>query len=148
MGIVFAGLCFSICGHEESTDQSSIAPPAPIIAPASNNHDRPETRNQIEQTKLSKQLSSIVLFCVIVFTGVTIPLHCLQETNPRSILVVDSFGPLGPAPALSPSDVYSGGNSTHWSNCFHIHAPADRWGFWHVWWEEHGKELDSILALV
>jgi hypothetical protein len=66
--------------------------------------------------------------------------------KPKSIYVVDSFGPLVPASALLPGQNYTGGNSTSWSDCFEIRAPSDKWGFLGYW--VNSTEMVQKLALL
>lgn len=77
---------------------------------------------------------------ILVTAAITITLHCLQEMRPKSIAVVDSFGPLRNASTLV-------ANSTSWSDCFMVHPPADHYGFLSFWWQKYQDRLETLLAL-
>jgi hypothetical protein len=86
-----------------------------------------------ENGKVYAILALFVLWSVIGQAVPGIVLTALQESKPKSVFVVDSFGPVVPAPGLLPGRNYTGGNSTSWSDCFEIRAPSDKWGFLAYW---------------
>jgi hypothetical protein len=86
-------------------------------------------------------------FLAIIVQAVPgIVLTVIQQQRPKSIFVVDSFGPLAHAPTLLPAQNYTGGNATSWSDCFEIHAPSDKWGFTDYWINSTG--IVQKLALL
>jgi hypothetical protein len=86
-----------------------------------------------ENGEVYASLAMYVLWGIILQAAPGIVLTVLQESKPKSIFVVDSFGPVVPTPALLPGQNYTGGNSTSWSDCFEIRAPSDKWGFLAYW---------------
>jgi len=94
------------------------------------------------------KLSSLALAALFVFIQ-SIPsltLTGIQESKPKSIFIVDGFGPLVKAPALLPGQNYTGGNGTSWSDCFEIRAPLDKWGFLGHWL--NSTEMIQKMALL
>jgi hypothetical protein len=81
---------------------------------------------------------AVSIFMILIFAAIEIPLHYVQEAKPRSISVLDSFGPLQWANATTDS----------WSDCFQLHAPADRNGFLSTWWQTYQKDALIIMGLL
>ena len=91
------------------------------------------------------QLAYAALF-VFIQSIPAITLTAIQESKPKSIFIVDGFGPLVKAPALLAGQNYTGGSGASWSDCFEIRAPADKWGFLGYW--VNSTEIVQKLALL
>jgi hypothetical protein len=70
------------------------------------------------------------------------PAHYVQQTRPRVIRVFDSVGP------ATRRDSAAALNGTSWSDWFLVDRPADRLGFFGVWWRERGRRWDTLLAFL
>lgn len=75
---------------------------------------------------------------ITMLAATAIPLAAVQETNPKAINIVDSFGAILPA---------SSSNGSSWSDCFTITAPANKYGFLDIWWADRGSEIANLLSL-
>jgi hypothetical protein len=85
------------------------------------------------------------LVLITLYTVVIFPVHYVHQTRHRTISVFDSFGPLVRAGDMFPAGALSG---TSWSDWFRVAQPADRFGYMAVWWREHGKRWDTLLAFL
>jgi len=94
---------------------------------------------------------SIVLFSqllsVIVTAATAIYWFVSQETNPKSVYAVDGYEPIVELQPPASGQDYTGANGTSWSDCFKIRPPSDKYGFLHVWWNEHRAGIDEVLSL-
>ncbi|KAN0104293.1 hypothetical protein V8E51_010038 [Hyaloscypha variabilis] len=85
-----------------------------------------------------------------IITGVILPPSIALVQHPPAYVFVDSFGPGGPVFHPDP-DLYTynftGGDSTHWSDCFNVTAPSDHFGFWREWWAAKEDRVAHILAV-
>jgi hypothetical protein len=85
-----------------------------------------------------------------IITGVILPPSIALVQHPPTYVFVDSFGPGGPVFHPDP-DLYTynftGGDSTHWSDCFNVTAPSDHFGFWREWWAAKEDRVAHILAV-
>lgn len=104
-------------------------------------------KEEDEESKeqLMSSLGSVALL-IFIQSIPSITLTAIQESKPKSIFVVDGFGPLVKAPALLPGQNYTGGNGASWSDCFEVRAPSDKWGFLGYW--VNSTELVQKLALL
>ena len=75
---------------------------------------------------------------IIILAATSIPLTAVQESNPKAIHIIDSFGAVVPA---------SSSNGSSWSDCFTIAAPADKYGFLDLWWSDWRSKVVNWLSL-
>ncbi|OCK75840.1 hypothetical protein K432DRAFT_408678 [Lepidopterella palustris CBS 459.81] len=99
-----------------------------------------------EWGELYKNMAPHLIWGLIAQAVPALVLTALQQQKPKSIYVVDSFGPLVKAPALLAGQKYSGGNGTSWSDCFEIRAPVDKWGFLDYW--ANSTDIVQKIALL
>jgi hypothetical protein len=90
---------------------------------------------------------AISILAILFFAAVAVPTHYFQQTEPKAVYIIDSHGTLGKV-VDQPYPEYTGGNDTRWSDCFEVRPPADKWGFWGVWWDEWKKKPETVLGLV
>lgn len=122
----------------------------------SDEFERPKFRITVEVTPSSKlstsgghlYLKMIPTILILVFAVVSVPLTYRQQSNPRSLHIIDSFGSATPIPNSHHGTSYTGGNSTIWTDCFQIQAPTDKYGFLQYWWSDHQNRIAEVLALV
>ncbi|RYP02968.1 hypothetical protein DL765_010642 [Monosporascus sp. GIB2] len=106
-------------------------------------------------------LATWSMTAIVIWGAISIPLHYVQQVNPKQVYVMDGSGPEVPGYA-SPWMVenrtthkyelanYNGENATtgSWSDCFIASTPTDPLGFWEIWWRERSANIESVLALV
>jgi hypothetical protein len=92
---------------------------------------------------------SIVFMGIIA--GVILPPSIALVQHPPTHVFIDSLGPGGPIFHPEP-DLYAynftGGDSTHWSDCFNVTAPSDHFGFWGEWWAAKEDRVAHVLAVL
>ena len=108
--------------------------------------ERIEKAEDEDTTDLVMGQLGLAAFFVFIQSIPAITLTAIQETKPKSIFIVDGFGPLVKAPALLAGQNYTGGSGTSWSDCFEIRAPSDKWGFLGYW--VNSTEIVQKLALL
>ncbi|KAF4625643.1 hypothetical protein G7Y89_g12524 [Cudoniella acicularis] len=80
-------------------------------------------RGKNESLNRDKMIGNTSAIMVIVLCAIlTIPLHYVQETQPKITHVWDQ------------------------GVCFDVEPQADWLGFWDVWWEEHKTSMETVLA--
>jgi hypothetical protein len=67
-----------------------------------------------------------------IIAGVILPPSIAVVQHPPTHILIDSLGPSSPIVHSEP-DLYAfnftGGDSTHWSDCFNVTAPSGHFGF-------------------
>jgi hypothetical protein len=107
----------------------------------------PKLREKLENERVLRHFSWLTVFAILLFSVVALPINHYQMTRPRPHHVVDGGGPLA-LPETGPGYTYIFGNHTSWIDCFEVTPPHDRYGFWGLWWEEHRKQVETVLAVL
>jgi hypothetical protein len=117
-------------------------------------------REELTSRDLEKNAETLAATCkismvlIIGYALTALALHAYQQAQPKSISIVDSFGSLAHAQLLYdsfgdliPNQPYYGGNASHWSDCFIVQTPVDRFGFLKAWWLSHWTDFEVILSI-
>ncbi len=86
--------------------------------------------------------SSVAAVVIAFYIVCMFPAHYVQQTRRRVTTVFDSVGP------VVRSDSAAALNGSSWSDRFRVVRPADRLGFFEVWWRDHGRRWDTLLAFL
>jgi hypothetical protein len=95
-----------------------------------------------QQTPKLASLCGTMAVIIAVYMLCMFPVHVVQQTRPSVIRAYDGFGP------AVRRDSAAALNGTSWSDWFLVERPTEPLGFFGVWWREHGKRWDTLLAFV
>lgn len=108
--------------------------------------------NYKDSMKTSSYMSVFCIIAILVASAIFIPLHYFQETQPKSIWVIDGHRPLAEFnityDSLFEKQTWENVTMGSWSDCFKLEAPHDRLGFFEFWWDSvKDKPLEYLPIL-